>query len=124
MIATFNLSGKIADPVIHDGPRIMRLPGFINHKGGAVAQVLYQNDSPAHYDWFEFGELPEKPPRLNSHHNPRQTTKATTLTLLNGLCDTMRGEKAAARVAAMLSAIKSLPAARMISALANQTPFM
>lgn len=54
LIATFNLSGKIADPVIHDGPRIMRLPNFINHKGGAVASVLYQNDTAAHYDWFEF----------------------------------------------------------------------
>ncbi len=68
LIATFNLSGKIADPVIHDGPRIMRLPNFINHKGGAVAQVLYQTDSMVPYGWSEFNacleNLPaERPPQ-------------------------------------------------------------
>jgi len=44
IIATFNLSGKIADPVIHDAPRIMRLPGFVNHKGGNVAARLEFNE--------------------------------------------------------------------------------
>ena len=73
MIATFNLSGKIADPVIHDGPRIMRLPGFINHKGGAVAQVLYQADSTVPYGWSEFNSclknLPvEQPPQPQANY--------------------------------------------------------
>lgn len=61
MIATFNLSGKIADPVIHDGPRIMRLPGFVNHKGGAVASVLYQDD--IHYKWSDFSHCLENLPK-------------------------------------------------------------
>lgn len=43
LIATFNLTSKVADPVIHDGPRIMRLPGFVNHKGGSVAAVIENN---------------------------------------------------------------------------------
>jgi hypothetical protein len=43
LIATFNLSGKIADPVIHDAPRIMRLPGFVNHKGGNIATLVNNN---------------------------------------------------------------------------------
>ena len=40
LIGTFNLTSKVADPVIFDPPRIMRVPGFVNHRGGAVASVL------------------------------------------------------------------------------------
>lgn len=43
LICTLNLSGKIADPVIHDAPRIMRLPGFVNHKGGNTAVLAAHN---------------------------------------------------------------------------------
>jgi len=49
LIHTFNLTSKIADPVIHDPPRIMRLPGYINHKGGAVAAVLESDPALRHY---------------------------------------------------------------------------
>lgn len=56
IIATFNLSGKkIADPVIHDPPRIMRLPGFVNHKGGNTAEIVH--DSPIQYSVTAFSMI-------------------------------------------------------------------
>jgi hypothetical protein len=44
LIATFNITSKIADPAIHDAPRIMRLPGFVNQRGGSLAAVLEMTD--------------------------------------------------------------------------------
>ena len=36
LIASFS---RYADPAIHDAPRIMRLPGFTNHRGGAASTL-------------------------------------------------------------------------------------
>lgn len=54
LIATFNLTTTIADPVIHDPARIMRLPGFINHKGGRTAKVIQNSGSSHSIRDFEF----------------------------------------------------------------------
>ena len=53
------------DPKVHDAPRIIRLPGFINHKRGKIAEIISKNN--AVYDLDEFSDLPkivvQTPPR-------------------------------------------------------------
>lgn len=54
LIHTFALYGDVVDKAIHDGPRIMRLPGFSNHKGGNVATVISKNENVCEYSDFLF----------------------------------------------------------------------
>ena len=64
LIHTFLLYGDVVDKAVHDGPRIMRLPGFINHKGGNIADIIGEVQSYDRYDYSEFlfcfANLPEE----------------------------------------------------------------
>ena len=45
-----------ADKCIHDAPRIMRLPGFVNHKNGKTAEMIWNKQ--ISYDLQEFEDIP------------------------------------------------------------------
>ena len=49
---------KLADEVIHDLPRVMRVPGFYHHKKDPVPVRLWEGYS-SHHDPFTFGEITE-----------------------------------------------------------------
>lgn len=67
LIHTFSLFGDVVDKAIHDGPRIMRLPGFVNHKGGKIAEIVEIKPFDR-YDYcdflFTFSNLPEDKPAV------------------------------------------------------------
>lgn len=69
-----------SDPCVHDAPRIMRLPGFINHKPPAAPAYIVDADSTRVFELAELHErIPERPATTDipdPAHAGRTTAKA------------------------------------------------
>lgn len=61
-----------ADKKIHDAPRIMRLPGFKNHKSGTVSEIVYCSGTP--YPIETFTAPRQVPPKQPEPLPPSPTT--------------------------------------------------
>ena len=67
-----------SDPVVHDPPRVMRLPGFRNHKQPAADAVLIEADPRRTYPLEEF---PNGIPIRKERSTSQAVASATTLLL-------------------------------------------
>ncbi|MEE9293988.1 MAG: AAA family ATPase, partial [Phycisphaerae bacterium] len=80
-----------SDPAIHDAPRVMRLPGFTNHKPPVAKCFIIEGDPTRVY---ELAELHEHIPHLEAESEPVSTPRNN---------DIPRGLDVVARAAAYLN---------------------